>query len=141
MKEKNTNSLFLMLWMGFDYVSIPYTREERKIGKSRWTLKKKLKLFVDSFVSFSFFPIRAITSLGFLLGIAALIYACFVVVARLTGLVDSEGWSSLMLVLLFVSSFQMISMGILGEYLWRTLDASRNRPNYLIEKVYFNTGK
>jgi dolichol-phosphate mannosyltransferase len=137
MKEKNTNSLFLMIWMGFDFVSIPYTREERKIGKSRWTLQKKLKLFVDSFVSFSFFPIRAITSLGFLLGIAAMLYGFFVVFARLLGLIDAEGWSSLMLVLLFVSSFQMISMGILGEYLWRTLDAGRGRPNFLVEKVYF----
>ena len=138
MKEKNTNSLFLMIWMGFDFVSIPYTREERKIGKSRWTMKKKLKLFVDSFVSFSFFPIRAITTLGFLLGIAALLYGVFVVFARFSGLIDAQGWSSLMLVLLFVSSFQMISMGILGEYLWRTLDAGRNRPNYLVEKVYFS---
>lgn len=137
MKEKNTNSLFLMVWMGFEFVSIPYKREERKIGKSRWTLKKKVKLFVDSFVSFSFFPIRAITSLGFLLGIAALLYGCVVIFARLTGLIDAEGWSSLMLVLLFVSSFQMISMGILGEYLWRTLDAGRARPNYLVEKVFF----
>jgi dolichol-phosphate mannosyltransferase len=139
MKEKNTNSLFLMLWMGFDFVSIPYIREERKIGKSRWTLKKKLKLFVDSFVSFSFFPIRAITTLGFILGFAALLYGIFVIVARLSGIIDSQGWSSLMLVLLFVSSFQMISMGILGEYLWRTLDASRERPNYLVEKVIFNS--
>lgn len=136
MKEKNTNSLFLMLWMGFDFVSIPYTREERKIGKSRWTLKKKLKLFVDSFVSFSFFPIRAITTLGFILGFCALTYGLVVVIARLSGLIDSEGWSSLMLVILFVSSFQMISMGILGEYLWRTLDASRSRPNYIIDKVF-----
>lgn len=137
MKEKNTNSLFLMLWMGFDFVSIPYTREERKIGKSRWTLRKKLKLFVDSFVSFSFFPIRAITTLGFLLGFAALAYGLFVIFARLSGIIDSEGWSSLMLVILFVSSFQMIAMGILGEYLWRTLDASRQRPNYLVDKVVF----
>jgi glycosyltransferase involved in cell wall biosynthesis len=137
MKEKNTNSLFLMLWMGFEFVSIPYTRQERKIGKSRWTLTKKLKLFVDSFVSFSFFPIRAITTLGFLLGFSALAYGLFVIIARLSGVIDSEGWSSLMLVILFVSSFQMISMGILGEYLWRTLDASRGRPNYLIDKVIF----
>ena len=141
MKEKNTNSLFLMIWMGFDFVSIPYTREERKIGKSRWTLKKKLKLFVDSFVSFSFFPIRAITSLGFLLGFSAFIYGTFVILARISGLISAEGWSSLMLVLLFVSSFQMISMGILGEYLWRTLDASRNRPNYLVDKVFYTPGK
>ena len=139
MKEKNTNSLFLMIWMGFDFVSIPYTREERKIGKSRWTLKKKLKLFVDSFVSFSFFPIRAITSLGFLLGVSAFLYGIFVILARMSGLISAEGWSSLMLVLLFVSSFQMISMGILGEYLWRTLDASRNRPNYLVDKVFYST--
>lgn len=139
MKEKNTNSLFLMIWMGFDFVSIPYTREERKIGKSRWTLKKKLKLFVDSFVSFSFFPIRAITSLGFLLGISAFVYGTFVILARISGLISAEGWSSLMLVLLFVSSFQMISMGILGEYLWRTLDASRNRPNYLVDKVFYTS--
>lgn len=136
-REKNTNSLFLMVWMGFDFVTIPYTRQDRKIGKSRWTFKKKLKLFVDSFVSFSFFPIRAITTTGFLLGISALLYGIFVIFARLTGIIDSEGWSSLMLVLLFVSSFQMIAMGILGEYLWRTLDASRSRPNYLIDKVIF----
>lgn len=136
MQEKNTNSLYLMLALGFDYVSIPYTRKERAIGKSRWTLKKKLKLFVDSFVSFSFLPIRAITSIGFLLGFLALCYGLFVAFAKVTGLVSNQGWSSTMLVLLFVSSFQMISIGILGEYLWRSLDASRKRPNYLIDKVY-----
>ena len=138
MNEKNTNSLYLMLWMGFEFVSIPYTREERKIGKSRWTFRKKLKLFVDSFVSFSFFPIRAITTMGFVLGLCALTYGLVVVFARLSGLIGFQGWSSLMLVVLFVSSFQMISLGILGEYLWRTLDAGRKRPNYLIDRVIFN---
>ena len=137
MKEKNTNSLFLMVWLGFDYVSIPYTRQERKIGKSRWTFKKKIKLFVDSFVSFSFMPIRLITSTGFILGFGALAYGIFIMVARLLGQIQLSGWSSTMLVVLFVSSFQMISIGILGEYLWRTLDASRNRPNYLVDKVFF----
>jgi dolichol-phosphate mannosyltransferase len=137
MREKNTNSLFLMVWLGFDYVSIPYTRQERKIGKSRWTLKKKIKLFVDSFVSFSFLPIRAITSIGFFLGFGALAYGIFVAFARISGLIQLSGWSSMMMVLLFVSSFQMISIGVLGEYLWRTLDASRNRPNYLVDHIYF----
>jgi len=139
MKEKNTNSLFLMIWLGFDYVSIPYARQDRKIGKSRWTLKKKIKLFVDSFVSFSFLPIRAITTMGFLLGMGALTYGLFVAFAKASGLISFPGWSSMMMVLLFVSSFQMISLGVLGEYLWRTLDAGRNRPNYLIDKVYFNS--
>ena len=137
MNEKNTNCLYLMLWLGYDYVSIPYTRVERKIGKSRWTLQKKVKLFVDSFVSFSFLPIRAITTLGFILGFLALAYGIFVAFAKISGLIPISGWSSIMMVVLFVSSFQMISIGVLGEYLWRTLDASRSRPNYLIDKVYY----
>jgi dolichol-phosphate mannosyltransferase len=136
MEEKNTNCLYLMLWLGYDYVSIPYKRAERQIGKSRWTLQKKLKLFVDSFVSFSFLPIRAITTLGFILGFLALGYGLFVAFAKATGLIPISGWSSMMMVVLFVSSFQMISIGVLGEYLWRTLDASRKRPNYLIETVF-----
>jgi len=136
MKEKNTNCLYLMIWLGYDYVSIPYRRAERKLGKSRWTLTKKLKLFVDSFVSFSFLPIRAITFLGFILGFLALGYGLFVALAKASGLVELSGWSSMMMVVLFVSSFQMISIGVLGEYLWRALDASRNRPNYLIDKVF-----
>jgi dolichol-phosphate mannosyltransferase len=130
-----------MIWLGYDYVGIPYKRAERKIGKSRWTLKKKVKLFVDSFVSFSFLPIRAITTLGFLLGFLALFYGLFVAFAKVSGLIQLSGWSSMMMVVLFVSSFQMISIGVLGEYLWRTLDASRNRPNYLIDKVYSNGGQ
>lgn len=137
MKEKNTNCLYLMLWLGYDYVRIPYTRKERQIGKSRWTLQKKVKLFVDSFVSFSYLPIRVITMLGFILGFGALVYASFIAVAKLTGLITFSGWSSMMTVLLLVSSFQMISLGVLGEYMWRTLDSSRNRPNYLIDKVIF----
>jgi dolichol-phosphate mannosyltransferase len=77
--------------------------------------------------------------MGFVLGFMALCYGFFVVFAKITGLIDNQGWSSTMLVLLFVSSFQMISIGILGEYLWRTLDASRKRPNYLIDKVYHHS--
>jgi dolichol-phosphate mannosyltransferase len=135
MDEKNTNSLYLMVWMGHEYVNIPYKRRERKIGKSRWTLKKKIKLFIDSFVSFSFFPIRAISVTGLILGVVALIYAMVVLISRFSGLIKVEGWTAMMVVFLFVSSFQMIALGILGEYVWRTLDASRNRPNYIIDKV------
>ena len=135
MDEKNTNSLYLMLWLGFEYVNIPYERRERAIGKSRWTVKKKIKLFIDSFVSFSFFPIRAISVSGLILGLVALFYGIFVLVSRISGVITVEGWTAMMVVFLFVSSFQMIAVGILGEYVWRTLDASRKRPNYIIEKI------
>jgi glycosyltransferase involved in cell wall biosynthesis len=135
MDEKNSNSLYLLIWLKYEYITIPYKRMERKIGKSRWTMKKKIKLFVDSFVAFSFAPIRIITISGFILGAVAIFYAFFIVYNRLVGNIAVEGWTAMMLVFLFVSAFQMIAIGILGEYLWRTLDASRKRPNYVVDKV------
>ena len=135
MREKNTNTLFLLLWQGYEYVSLPYTRESRKIGKSKWTFSKKLKLFIDSFVSFSFFPIRLISTIGIMLCFISLFYGIYVLYSKLTGRIEVEGWTSLMVIFLFISSFQTIALGIIGEYVWRTLDASRNRPPYIIEKI------
>jgi dolichol-phosphate mannosyltransferase len=135
MDEKNSNSLYLLIWLKYEYITIPYKRLERKTGKSRWTMKKKIKLFVDSFVAFSFAPIRIITVSGFVLGTVAILYALFILYNRFVGNIAVEGWTAMMLVFLFVSAFQMVAIGILGEYLWRTLDASRKRPNYVIDKV------
>ncbi|MFY9308885.1 MAG: glycosyltransferase family 2 protein [Bacteroidia bacterium] len=133
--ERNTNTIYLLAWLNYDFVNIPYVRRQRKIGKSRWTVSKKMKLFIDSFVSFSFFPIRAISVMGIFLGIIAFMYGIFVIVAKFTGMVQLSGWSSMMVVFLFVSSFQMVALGILGEYVWRALDAARGRPNFIVEKV------
>lgn len=133
--EKNTNTLFLLVWLKYDFVSIPYTRLQRKIGVSRWTTSKKIKLLIDSFVAFSYFPIRTISALGFILGFIATIYSAIVFVLKLQGSVNIEGWTTMMLVFLFVSAFQMIAIGILGEYLWRILDVSRNRPTYVVDEV------
>lgn len=135
MNEKNTNTLFLLVWLKYDFVSIPYTRRKRQIGKSRWTTKKKVKLLIDSFISFSFTPVRLITILGFVLGICAVLYAVFILFNRLTGGIEIAGWSALMVVLLLVSAFIMIALGILGEYLWRILDQVRSRPLYVVEKA------
>jgi dolichol-phosphate mannosyltransferase len=135
LEEKNTNSLYLLVWLKYDYVSIPYTRKERKLGTSRWTVRKKMQLFIDSFISFSYTPLRFITTSGLVLGVGAFAYALYVSWAKLTGHVDVEGWSALMVVFLVVSSFQMIAIGIIGEYLWRNLEASRKRPPYVIDEV------
>jgi dolichol-phosphate mannosyltransferase len=121
--------------MGYEYVSIPYTRRKREIGKSGWTLSKKIKSFIDSFVSFTYLPLRLISIAGILLGILALIYAGMIIYSKLTSKIPLQGWSSLMIVVLFTSSFIMISLGIIGEYLYRTLDAARKRPNFIIDKI------
>ena len=136
MDEKNTNTIYLLSWLNYDFVSIPYTRKKREIGKSRWTLKKKLKLFIDSFVAFSFFPIRMISVMGFLLGLVALAYGGFILFEKYFGNIAVTGWTTIMVVVLFVSAFQMIALGVIGEYVWRALDASRKRPNYVIDKIW-----
>jgi polyisoprenyl-phosphate glycosyltransferase len=134
--EKDTNTLYLLAWLNYDMVTIPYTRAKRDVGKSRWTLKKKIKLFIDSFISFSYAPLKFISIVGITLGFAALIYSFVIITLKLTGKEESNGWSSLMVVILFVSSFQMIGLGIIGEYVWRNLEATRRRPVYVVDEVY-----
>lgn len=136
LQERNSNIFYLMVWLGYAYVNIPYVRRKRSIGRSRWTLAKKVKLLADSFVSFSFFPIRAISVTGFLLGIGAMSYGLYLTALKLFGVHEPAGWTMLMVVLLFVSAFQMVALGVLGEYVWRGLDAARKRPMYVVQKVY-----
>ena len=133
--ERNSNVFYLMVWLGFAYVNIPYTRRKREIGKSRWTLSKKIKLLVDSLLSFSFVPIRAISVLGFSLGLVALLYGLYVIALKITSPDEPAGWTTLMVVLLFVSAFQMVALGVIGEYVWRGLDAARQRPLYVVREV------
>jgi dolichol-phosphate mannosyltransferase len=135
MSETNTNSLYLLTWLKYDYACIPYTRRKRQIGKSRWTMKKKIKLFIDSFVSFSYTPLRMITVGALILGALAIAYGTYVIVAKAAGLINVEGWTTMMVVFLFISAFQMLALGIIGEYLWRTLEAARRRPPYIVDSV------
>ena len=134
MQEKNTNTLYLLPWMGYEYVTIPYVRKKREIGESRWTNAKKIKLFIDSFVSFSYFPLRLISVAGIGLGFCSIFFGFIVIFAKLFHFnwIHVDGWSTLMTVTLFIGSFQMIGLGIIGEYVWRGLDASRNRPNFIV---------
>lgn len=133
--ERNSNVFYLLVWLGFAYVSLPYTRRKREIGRSRWTLTKKITLLIDSLVSFSFVPIRAISAVGLGLGLLALLYGLYVITLKLVHPGEPAGWTTLMVVLLFVSAFQMIALGVIGEYVWRGLDAARNRPLYVVREV------
>ncbi len=135
MREKNTSIFGLILWAGFPQVFVPYHREARRRGKSRWTFGKKLKLVVDSFVSFSFFPIRLVTYLGFGLSMMGFAYGLFVAIRALLGLNPVQGWSSLITITVFLSGIQLLMLGIVAEYLWRTFDETRRRPPYLVQEL------
>ena len=134
--EKNTNLMTLIFWLGYQAVFIPYVRRKRTKGKSRWTLAKKVKLFVDTFVSFSYFPIRLFSFLGIIYAVLSFTYGLVIFFSWLTFGIPVQGWVPMMLVLTFTAGLQMTLLGILGEYLWRTLDESRGRPFYVIDTVY-----
>jgi len=135
MKEKNTSIFGLILWSGFSQAFIPYKRVNRQKGISKWTFGKKIKLFIDTFVSFSYFPIRLISFIGITVAFIGFIYASIVIFNRLFFAKVIEGWASLMVVLLIVSGIQLVMLGILGEYLWRNFDESRNRPTFIIDEM------
>jgi len=135
-REKNTNLMTLIFWFGYQAVFIPYVRRKRAKGKSRWTLGKKVKLFVDTFVSFSYFPIRLFSFLGILSAFLSFAYGLSIFISWLAYGIEVQGWVSMILVLAFTAGLQMTLLGILGEYLWRTLDESRGRPNFVIDTIY-----
>ncbi|MNW45058.1 putative glycosyltransferase CsbB [compost metagenome] len=135
-QEKNTNVMSLIYWLGHDQAQIPYTRQERKLGKSRWTLSKKIKLFVDSFVSFSYMPIRVMSFIGFFTALLSFLYGVFVVVCTVFGLIDLQGWTTIIALITFLLGIIMIMLGIIGEYLWRILDESRSRPSYIVDEIF-----
>jgi dolichol-phosphate mannosyltransferase len=138
-EEKNTNLMTLIFWLGYQAVFIPYVRRKREKGKSRWTLGKKVKLFVDTFVSFSYFPIRLFSFLGIIYAVLSFSYGAFIFVSWLTFGIEVQGWVPMMLVLTFTAGLQMTLLGILGEYLWRNLDETRGRPLYVIDTIYADT--
>ena len=135
-REKNTNIMTLIFWLGFKPIIIPYTRRSRKKGKSRWTVGKKIKLFIDTFVAFSYFPIRILSILGFSVAFLAFLYGLYIFTYWLFFGIEVMGWVPTMIVLTFTSGLQMTMLGILGEYLWRALDEIRKRPPYVIDEIF-----
>lgn len=137
-QENNAFLAGLVLWLGFDPAIIYYKRQQReaRYGRSMWTLTKKIKYFVDSFVAFSYFPVRITSILGFAFSGLGLLYALVIIISRIFAGIEVEGWSSMMVVLLIVSGVQMIMIGVVGEYLWRSLDETRKRPRYIVETTH-----
>ena len=135
-REKNTNLMTLVFWLGYRPVMIPYVRRKREKGRSRWTLSKKVKLSVDTFVAFSYVPIRMLSVAGFLMAFASLSYGVLILVHWAFYGVPVAGWVPMMLILTFASGAQMTMLGVLGEYLWRTLDETRRRPQFVVDEVF-----
>ena len=131
--EKNSALTGQILWSGFKTDMVYYRRLAREIGTSKWTLKKKIRLVMDTLFSFSSLPISIVLNVGVISMFIAFVWAIVVFVFRLLGEIEVSGWTTLFIFNLFSFGVIMMTLGILGEYLWRTFDSSRNRPPYIIE--------
>ena len=134
--ETNSSIHMQILNMGFRRAILDFSFSERKRGKSKWTFSKKVKLFIDSFLAFSYIPIRLITILGLLFFICGTLYALFVIIVSLTEIMDIDpGFPTFISVTMIGFGLTNLALGIIAEYLWRTLDAARGRPVFIIDTI------
>jgi glycosyltransferase involved in cell wall biosynthesis len=132
---RNESIIATICWLGFAQTCVPYNKAAREGGRSGWTFAKRWKLCVDSIVGFSYWPIRAISGLGFAVAVSGFAFLAFVLWHRLTGRTSVPGWAGMMAVMLAGMGVLMTMVGVLGEYLWRVLDEIRGRPKYVIEET------
>jgi len=133
---ENNSSIFIqILNLGFKQSGITYNKRERLAGKSKWTLSKKIKLLIDSFVAFSFAPIRLVSIVGIAFFIAGILWTAYIIFRKIVFNDLESGWPALVSILMVGFGITNISLGIIAEYLWRTLDASRKRPVFVIDEI------
>ena len=133
--EKNSAITGQILWSGFRTDVVYYVRRAREIGKSRWTLKKKIRLVADTLFSFTNLPITFVTTIGAVSFFGSLLWALVVLFFKLTDQIPVSGFTTMFIFQLFSFGVIMMTLGLLGAYLWRTFDSSRNRPVYIVETL------
>lgn len=131
--EANSSIFLQILTVGFNQDFIFYNKKQREQGVSKWTISKKIKLFIDSFIAFSYAPIRFVTIIGIILFFSGLTFSFYLLIRKILYNDLVSGWTMLTSILTIGFGITNISLGIIAEYLWRTLDASRNRPVFIID--------
>jgi glycosyltransferase involved in cell wall biosynthesis len=136
MPERNRFIRGLVSWIGFPQTAVKYQRQARKAGETKFPIRKMTRFALDGITSFSFFPLRIATWMGFAVSIFAFLYIVVVLILKATG-VSWLGYTSLMASILFLGGVQLLMIGIMGEYLARIFDEVKRRPLYLVgERTY-----
>ena len=125
----------LFAWVGFQSIGVPYVRPARSAGETKFNFWKLWNFAIDGFTSFSTAPLRIWTYFGVFIAIISLIYAFFIVTRTLILGIDVPGYASLLVFILFFGSIQMISVGILGEYIARLFAEVKRRPIYIVDEI------
>lgn len=123
----------LYAWVGFKKIGVPFTVTERKTGKSSWGFYKLAELAITGMTSFSNVPLRVWSIIGLLVSLVALIYAVYIVTVTMIYGTDLPGFPSLIVAIVFLGGIQLLSIGILGEYIARIFAEVKQRPKYLLQ--------
>lgn len=131
-QESNANLIGLLFWMGYRRAYVPYERRPRLEGKSAWTLAKKIRLSFNSIFNFTDIPIQVLLYSGSVSLLLACVGTVLVILSRLLGFIKVPGYTPIVVAILFFGALTSLGLGIVGEYLWLTLQNTRARPHYMI---------
>ncbi|PJZ25532.1 glycosyltransferase [Leptospira hartskeerlii] len=136
MKEQHRYIRGLIAWIGFKQTGLEYDRDERFDGETKFSVNKMLRFALDGITSFSSAPLKLSSYLGFASAFFGALYTIYILYLKLFTDNTIQGWTSVMIVVLVLGGIQLIALGMIGEYLSRVHDQSKNRPLYVIEKIY-----
>ncbi|HHL39856.1 MAG TPA: glycosyltransferase [Deltaproteobacteria bacterium] len=136
MPERNRFVRGLRRWVGFRQAGVPYERDARYAGESKYTFFKLVKLALDGIVSFSELPLKASVLIGFAISIMTVVYSFYLIVNRIVHPANQiPGWTSIIVAVTFLGGIELMVMGFLGEYLLRIYDEVKDRPQYILNGV------
>lgn len=136
LRESQRNTKAIFSWVGFKKKEIIYDRDPRAAGETKWNYVKLIELAIDGITSFTTAPLRIATYAGLAVSIFAFLYLLFIVFRTLIFGTDLAGYPSIMAVVLFLGGVQLLSLGIIGEYIGRIFNEAKQRPLYLIEEYH-----
>ena len=138
MPEKHRFIRGMVAWSGFKSTPVFYHREKRFAGTTKFTLSKMIQFSLNGITSFSSYPLKLASTLGLIVSISGFLYLMYVVYLALFTDRTVEGWASMMVVVLFLGGVQLLSLGVIGEYIGRINEEVKKRPNYIIaDKINF----
>ncbi|WP_027475001.1 glycosyltransferase [Curvibacter gracilis] len=138
LEESRSSLIALIFWLGFRRELIGYERRARVHGKSAWSFRKKAEYMLDSVFAFTDYPIRLLIRLGSVGVLVSLLLSVFVVVAKISGLIPVPGYAATMLTVLFLGGLNLLGIGVVGNYAWRTYENTKQRPLSIVARKFKN---
>jgi glycosyltransferase involved in cell wall biosynthesis len=135
-RETSRQNKALFSWVGYKKKEILYDRDARLAGETKWNYWKLIKLAIDGLTSFTTAPLRFATLLGLIVSLVAFVYIVVILIQAACGIPRAGGFNALLIVVLFLGGIQLISLGIIGEYVGRIFVETKRRPLYLIEEIH-----